>query len=242
MIPDGETQGTDPRREGSHSFPPLNSNASIAPKAPRAGTGNCFKPLFNPAPSAGGHCPQEEIGFSCPGENRNAEANARREAEAFEQGFKAGRQDACSLVQQEMAPQIELFADAFNQWNTAMTHIEDKSYLQILKMAVAIAEKILGAPPQCCTGRLGTLEDELKARMREAYGLGFKLNLNDLDALSDLMACADVHWGQWEYTTATASPEVQRGTLQVETDSRPPLDVASTLRSLEAALSEVSTK
>ena len=86
------------------------------------------------------------------------------------------------------------------------------------------------------------MKDDLKAHLRKSYHLEFMLNQNDLDALSHLTACAKVPWGQWKYIAATPGPEVQSGTLAMQTDSRTPLDLEGFLRALDASLDEVSTK
>jgi flagellar biosynthesis/type III secretory pathway protein FliH len=123
--------------------------------------------------------------------------------------------------------------------------MEDLSNHQVLKMAVAIAEKILGAPPRSCSGRLESLKADIKARMREAYQLEIKLNPGDMNALSGLMRCESVHWEQWDYITATGDADVQSGALVVAPGPRTLSADDGILRTLETSLSEgprVSTK
>lgn len=240
MISDGETNSSDPHREGSHAFPLLNNNASIDPTGTSGESGDCFKPLFHAAPMGEDHSPHKGLVVSCSAEDRNAEDSARRNG--FERGFDEGKQDACDLIQEEMAPQIKSFADALSLWNAIMMRVEDKSNLQILKMAVAIAEKILGAPPQCRTGGLESLKSDLTARMRKAYQLEFKLNPKDLDSLSDFLTSESVHWGQWDYIAVTGDAEVQRGSLRLRPGTQGLSADESIIRSLDASLSEVSTK
>lgn len=241
MISDSETKGTDQNRGESHAFPLLKNNALIAQTGSSGEPDDCFKPLYSDVPMGGNHLsPHRGLGVSCPGDGQIAEDSVRRKG--FERGFDAGRQDACSLVREEMAPQIKSFADAFSRWNATMMRAEEKSNLQILKMAVAITKKILGAAPQCSTGRLESLKADLKARMRETYRLEVRLNPDDMDALSGLMTCENVHWEQWDYIAATGDAEVQRGTLLVKPLVQTLSADGDILRSLDALLSEVSTK
>jgi hypothetical protein len=237
MISDGETKGTETQREGSHAFPLLNRKVFAGQGD---ASGDRFKPLFNTPFVQETPSPHKGLGAKCADEDRDSEDIARRKG--FELGFAAGKLDACSLAQEELAPHIRSFADAFNTWNAIMARVEEKSNLQILKMAVAIAEKILGAPPQCGPGSLESLKTDLKARMRKAYQLEIKLNPGDIDALSRLLSCENAHWDQWEYIKTTGDAEVKGGMLQVQPGPRSLPEDDSILRSLENALSEASTK
>ena len=244
MISDGETKGSDAPRGDSHAFPLLKKNTLIDPDGSSGEPGDCFKPLFNPPTIDGTLSADSGIGVSCTAEDRNSEDNHRRKG--FEHGFEAGKHEACSLVKAEMAPQIKSFADAFSLWNTAMMRAEDLSHHQILNMAVAIAEKILGTLPQSRTGTLESLKADIKARMREAYQLELKLNPGDMNALSGLMSCENVQWEQWDYIAATDDADVQGGALMVASGPRTLSADDGILRSLDALLSEgpeqVSTK
>jgi hypothetical protein len=237
MISDGETKGTETQRDASHAFPLLNKNAFIGKTD---ASGDRFKPLFNASPTQGNPSPHKGLGANCAGEDRESEDMVRRKS--FELGLDAGKLDACSLVQEKLAPQIRSFADAFNTWNAIMTRVEEESNLQILKIAVAVAEKILGTPPQCCPSSLESLKTDLKVRARKAYQLELNLNPRDIDALSRLLSCENVHWEQWEYIKAIGDAEVKRGGVQVQPGPRALPADDSILRSLENVLSEVSTK
>lgn len=233
MISDGETKGSDSHGGGSHAFPLLKNTASVDP----TGTSNdCFKPLFKPTSTDGNLSAIRGIGVPGPGGEQDSEDTARREG--FDRGFDAGKQDACSLVKEEMAPQIKSFADAFSLWNATMMRVEEKSNLQILKMAVAIAEKILGAPPRCCNDKLESLKADLSARRRNAYQLQLKLNPQDMDALAGMIACENAQWAQWDYIAATSDADVQRGALVADPGSQALSADDGILRSLDASLSE----
>jgi hypothetical protein len=240
MIFDSETKGSPSHSEESHCFPLL-SNSPINAKNGSANSGcDCFKPLFNKVCADGTISPHRGLSVHSSDSSRNSEDQARRQG--FKRGFDAGQQDACSLVRQEMAPQVKSFADAFNQLNEIMIRVQENSNLQIMKMAVSIAEKILSDPPECSTGRLGALKTELTELMCKAYQLTLKLNPKDMDVLSGLIASEHVHWGQWEYITAAGDAEVQNGSLQVQPGPQTVLADDGILLSLDDILTEVSTK
>jgi hypothetical protein len=241
MIQDAETKHADAHREqSSHTFPLLEKSSLIDRTGAPGEPGDCFKPLFD-STTIGEHAtPYRDLSVSCRKDEPDTEEMVRRKC--FERGFDAGKQDACSLVREETAPRLNSFAGAFDRWNGIMTRIEENACLQTVKMALAIAEKILGAPARCATGGLESLEAELKARMRQAYQLDLRMNPDDMAALSELLACAGVHWRQWDYITATGDETVQTGGVQATPDAPTLLIGDAILRSLDALLSEVSTK
>jgi hypothetical protein len=236
MISDGETKGSSPHSEESHSFPLLSNSPINAKNDSSNSRGDCFKPLFNNVCMDGKISPHRGFGVHGSDDNLDSEDQVRRQG--FERGFDAGKQDACNLVRQEMTPQIKSFADAFNRWNEIMIRAEENSNLQILKMAVSIAEKILGDAPECSTGRLGSLKAELTALMRNAYLLELILNPKDMDALSEWMACEHVHWSQWDYITAAGDPGLQSGSVLVQSGSQTILADDGIIRAMDAALTE----
>ena len=243
MISDSETKGSDPQRGGSHCFPLLNDTL-VDPAGSSGDSVGTFKPLFNSSTIDEKMSACSGIGVSCPDEDQNTEDTVRQKG--YERGFDAGKQDACSLVQEEAAPQIKSFSEAFSLWNANMMRAEEEACLHILKMSAAIAEKILGAPPQCCTDKLESVKADLSARMRKAYQLELKLNPKDMDTLSGMIGCGNVHWEHWEYITATRDTDVQTGSLSVASDTQGLSVDDGILRALDASLSQgpehVSTK
>jgi hypothetical protein len=236
MISDGETKGSSPHSEESHSFPLLSNSPINAKNDSSNSRGDCFKPLFNNVCMDGKISPHRGFGVHGSDDNLDSEDQVRRQG--FERGFDAGKQDACSLVRQGMAPQVKSFADVFNRWNEIMIRAEENSNLQILKMAVSIAEKILGDAPQCGTGKLDALKTELAEMMRKAYHLELKLNPEDMDALSRLMGCENAHWDHWDYVTAAEDPEVPKGSVLVQPGPQTISADDEILLSLDAALAE----
>jgi hypothetical protein len=242
MISEGETKAPDPRRGESHVFPLLDNDALIRQSDSSSSEENldCFKPMYESGSMD--ECPSAPkcLSISRSDVDRDSEESLRRKS--FDCGFDAGRQDACSMVRDEMAPQVKSFADDFSLWDAVMLRVEEKSNLQILKMAVAIAEKIIGAPPQSIPGGLEGLRDDLSSRMRKAYQIEVKLNPADMEALTGFLACGKVPWEEWHYIRATSDIELQRGELSVQTGAQDLSSDDGVLRSLDASLSEVSTK
>ena len=239
MISDGESKDSSSPRDESHAFPLLNKGP-LNDKADTSIGRSCFKPLFGNTRGSGTLSPHKGLSASCASVESESEDRARRKG--FEQGFQTGSQEACSLVREKAAPQIKSFADAFSQWNEIMMRIERNSSLQILRLAVSIAEKILGNAPEGGADVFDKLKEELKEQMREAYRLEFKLNAEDMAALSKLMACENAGWEQWRFITATEEAGVQNGFLRVQPGPRTITGDDRILRALDAALAHVSTK
>ena len=240
MISDGAAKSTDRSSEKSHSFPLLDKSTGNVGAGASHHRHECFKPLFDNVPSNAPISPHKGFGVSLREDDQDAVDRVRQQG--FSRGFNAGSQDACSLVREEMAPQIKSIADAFNQWNAIMLRFEENANFQILAMADSIARKILGDPPKCSTGRLDSLMVELRNYMRKAYRLEFKLNPEDMDVLSAMMACEHPQWENWDYISVASDHEVQRGSLRVQTGQLTISTDDGILRSLEVLLSQVSTK
>jgi hypothetical protein len=240
MIPDGESKTPASHGDKSHCFPLLKTGALNDKNGSTQERGDCFKPLFSPAPASDTISLNKGLGTPCSNDGANSEDRAHQQG--FERGMDAGRQAACSLVRDKTAPRIKSFANALQQWNEIMKRSEQDSSLQILKLAVSIAEKILGDPPQCCADGLDPLKNDLRERLREAYLLEFKLNSEDIMALSDLMACENVHWGEWDYILASGDAGVSKGSLLVIPGPQTIMADDRILRTLDSSLSRASTK
>jgi hypothetical protein len=240
MISDGEIKGSTKGSEESHSFPLLNQDTmNVA-----AGASRCcqqsFKPLFNNGRREDPVSSRSGIGI--PQSDAVQESAERVSQEGYRRGFDAGNQDACSMVREEMAPQINSVADVFNQWNANMLRLEENSNHHILQIAVSVTEKILGRVPEGNSGSLDTLKDVLRDHIRKAYRIVFKLNPEDMDVLSALMNCEHPEWGQWDYISVQGDAEVNRGSFRMQPATHTILDEAGIIHSLEGLLSKASTK
>jgi hypothetical protein len=240
MISDGVTKSTDRSIEKPHSFPLLDKSAGNGGASASNHRNQSFKPLFDNTSLQPTITPHKGFGASGPKDMQNAVDRVRQQG--FGRGFDAGSQDACSMVREELAPQIKAVADAFNQWNAIMVRFEENSSLQILKMADSIARKILGDPPKCSAAGLDSLMVELRDHMREAYRIEFMLNPEDRDVLVTMMACEHPQWGKWDYISVNSDREFQRGSLRVQTGKQTILTDDGIIRTLEVLLSQVSTK
>jgi Flagellar assembly protein FliH len=240
MISEGVTKGHARSSEASHSFPLLNKNTLNDAASASKSRHQDFKPLFDADHLGDPVSPRSGLGVPQPDVVR--ESSERISQKGYRRGFDAGNQDACSMVREEMEPQLKSVADAFNQWNAAMLRLEVNSDRQILQVAVSVAEKILEGPPECDSGRLDSLRGALRDHMRKAYRLVFKLNPEDMDVLSALMDCEHSQWGQWDYISVEGDIEVQRGSLRVQPGTKSILTADGIIRALEVLLSKASTK
>jgi hypothetical protein len=240
MISDTDLKGSAKGSEVSHSFPLLNQNTMDDAASASRCRHQAFKPLFNNSRREDTISSRSGIGIPQP--DPIQESAEQVSQEGYHRGFDAGNQDACNMVREEMAPQINSVADAFNQWNANMLRREENSNHQILKMAVSVAEKILGRAPEDDSGRLDTLKDVLSDHIRKAYRLVFKLNPEDMDVLSALMNCEHPEWGRWDYISVEGDAEVKRGSVQAQPATHTILANDGIVHSLEGLLAKASTK
>ncbi len=226
----------------SHSFPSLNDELISKSNLPDKSC-NIFKPLFRDACHYNTLGSQSGMGASQAINAHDSEDQVHQKG--LKRGFEVGRQDACSLARQEMAPEIKTFATALGQLSEGLVRIEKISCQKILETARSIAEKILGGAPNISAEALSTLKVELKGLMIRSYQLQLMLNCEDMAALSEFMVCENPQWQDCEYIKLDSDAQVQRGALLTQPSDRPMScddSLCELTLSLENMLAEVSTK
>jgi len=231
------------RSEMSHSFPSLNNDKLISKSNLSDKSCNLFKPLFRNACHDNNLSPQRGMGASQAINVQDSEDQVHQKG--LQRGFEAGRQETCSLIRQEMMPEIKTFATVFGQLNEGLVRIEKISCQKILETALNIAEKILGGTPNTSAEALSTLRVELKGQMIRSYQLQLMLNCEDMAALSEFMVCENPQWQDCEYIKMDSDAQVQRGALLSQPSDQPMScddSLCELTFSLENILAAVSTK
>lgn len=220
------------QKEKTHAFPML--HAASACQSEKSGA-NCavFKPLYKSA---------------SPGNNGATRGESAPESEeqirkkGFQRGFAAGRQDACTLTQEEIGPDAKEFAIEFSQLKNCLHKIEENTSQSVLSMALSMVEKILGAAPDLKIEDLAHLTDELKDRMNESYQFRLGLNHEDLEILSQFMDCEVPQWQQSSAILLDGDASVKRGFIKTTPSLAAPMSIDVLVQSLEKILADVSTK
>ena len=218
----------------AHNFPELNGDRLSKNRAvSRKDEGADFKPLYQ----SDRHCPQ-----SLKAADASGAVDQVRE-KGYAQGFEAGCKDACLLVQQEITPAIRALSEGLIQLEGFVDDLAQNSAVHISKMALRIAEKILGEPPHLTMADLDFFADDLKHQMAESCRLDLLLNPDDKNNLTQLLAAENSQSSQApSIITIKDGGDVQSGSLQAERDPRSLFfdDILS--KSLSNILTKASTK
>lgn len=237
MTPNSDAVSPEHRNEKPHAFPALRGMAAFNSSGPQA-IRNCFRPLFQDA--CGHLAPQRDPVCAQVDDTQDSEEHVRKAG--IQRGIDAGREDACKLTRQEIAPEIKAFLIELDQMSECLVRIEENSCRQILKMALSIAENILGGAPGCTAEGLVSLKAELKDRMSKLYRLELMLNPEDLHMLSEFMVCEKHQWQEYGDIKLDGSAQIERGSLLAQAGAQPVAVDDTLTQSLDAMLDKASTK
>jgi len=237
MAPGNDSVSPEPRSEKSHTFPALHGRSACDSNDPRAAR-NSFKPLFQD--ECAHLAPQSVPGSAQAEDTRDSEEHVRQAG--LQRGIDAGRDDACKLTRQEIAPEIKAFLIELDQMSECLVRIEERSCRQIFKMALSIAENILGGAPSCTVEGLAPLQAELKDRLAQLYRLELTLNPEDLHTLSEFMACEKIKWQEYGNIKLEGAARIEKGSLLTQAHAKPAAVDDLLTQSLDALLDKASTK
>ena len=222
-----------------HSFPSMDGACAMSAEG-SDDIRDCFKPLFRDGCVHDAILPQGGLGTSQADENQNSEEYVRQLG--FDQGRDAGRQEACRLTQQAVAPEIKAFATELHQLNEYLVRNEEYLIHQIQQMAAAIAKNILGGTPRISAESLSAIEAELKVQLVKFYQFKLMLSTEEMDAFSRIMAHENPRWQNCSYIHVGADPQVQNGSVQPQPGLQTISADGAWIQSLDNMLAKVSTK
>ena len=215
-----------------HRFPDLGKAASCIPSPSGGDNHSTFKPLYQAS--------IEGLQTGQPDETLDHLVQARQIQ--YQAGFDEGRQNACLLDREQMAPEVAAFAEACMYLSQYAEQLQTQSCNQICMMAVQLAEKILGRPPSLTPEDLSRFRAELKRQMSGLYQLKLGLNPEERHQLLHLMAEQGTNWKAGaSMITIEAEADIEIGVLKALQNPEPlPLNhILSEL--LNQILAEAST-
>ena len=172
-----------------------------------------FRPLYQ---STGGTTGGHPIDFR--DKKRSDGTNPLEEAKgkSYNRGFEAGKAEGCKIVQQELGAPITQFRNENDLFLEYYTRITDTYSDEIVNLALAIAQRVLGDPPGLNLERLEQIRRQLKSFLKAQYQLSVKLNCDDLKALSETMECNDPQWNQSAALNIIGDADIQKGEMHLE--------------------------
>lgn len=167
----------------SHRFPNLADGGSKFCSEAGAADRDQFQPLFHKATASSAHPALDDR--AADDDNQMEQARQR----GYDNGFEAGRQDACQMANNLLAPHVDGFRQALGRLASYQQNIADHASTHMIKLAVAIAERITGADVLVTVADLQQLRDTLIDAICKRYVLQLRYHPQDLSNLQHLMEC-----------------------------------------------------
>lgn len=165
---------------------------------------NSFRPMFQPQDKVSG--------------NHNAAGGGHETLEQirkkrFVEGLEAGKAEACKIVQKELESPIHQFLNENDRYSDCFSHITNNYSNHIVELALTIVKKILGDPTQVQSEHLEPISQQLQLMLTEQYRLSAKFNHDDIEALTEVLACVRPQWKQADALDIMGDDETRQGQM-----------------------------
>ena len=194
-----------------HCFPNFHG-ARRADVAARDDTGSSFQPLYRDSADPSGR--SVSPGIKAAKMPADKEAHHSILQQYYQQGLEVGKKDACSMVQESLAPHVRVFGDSLKTLSRDLQKHVSAAGPGITALALAIAEKILGITVQGDPSRLQIIQDRLQTALDGVYRIKLMMNPKDFETLTDLTGCAELTGADQQAVPVSANPAVERGAIQ----------------------------
>jgi flagellar biosynthesis/type III secretory pathway protein FliH len=192
----------------SHRFPNLADGVRTPCSDAGAADCNRFQPLFHGAKASNANPALDDAAAN---DNRQMEQARQR---GYDNGLKAGRQDACRKANNLLAPHLDGFRQELERLESYRQKIADHAGTHMLKLAVAIAERIMGAHVHVTVTDLQPLRPALIDAIFKRYELHLRYHPQDLSNLQHLMECnGESRWRTDSGLSIEEDPNVTQGAL-----------------------------
>jgi flagellar biosynthesis/type III secretory pathway protein FliH len=149
--------------------------------------------------------------------DRTADDNSQMEQarqRGYQNGFEAGRQDACQMANNLLAPHLDGLRQELDRLASYQENIADHASTHMIKLAVAIAERIIGDEVQVTVADLQQLRPTLIEAICKRYQLHLRYHPQDLSNLDHLMACkGENQWHKDRGLNIEKDPKVAQGAM-----------------------------
>ena len=177
----GEESQAPPSGAASHRFPNLGGDGEAFCSDVGTAERDQFQPLFHGATASSADSASDD---------RSAENNHQMEQarqRGYDNGFESGRQDARQMADNLIAPHVDSFRQALERLASYRQNIADHASTHMIKLAVAIAERIMGADVHVTVADLQQLRHTLIDAICNRYELHLRYHPQDLSNLQHLM-------------------------------------------------------
>lgn len=134
---------------------------------------------------------------------------------SFNKGFEAGKAEACKIVQKELDTPIRQFLDETDRYTHCFTQITDSHSNQIVRLALAVAKRVLGDAFQLDPDRHESMCRQMHSFLTRQYQLNVKFNCEDTQSLNELLVCVNPRWNQSPALNVASDVETQKGRINL---------------------------
>lgn len=165
----------------SHRFPNFADGGRIFCSEASAADRDPFQPLFHGATASSAHTALDDRAAD---DNDQMEQARQR---GYDNGFEAGRQDGCQMADNLLAPHVDDFRQEVERLASYQQNIADHASTHMIKLAVAIAERIMGIDVHVTVADLQQLRHTLIEAIYKRYELHLRYHPQDLSDLQHLL-------------------------------------------------------
>ncbi len=180
----------------AHQFPDITQQPSAVHDPASSDRRDLFRPLYHDA---------DACDTSADDHGRDDDAQGKLEQvrqKGYQDGFEAGRQDACQLANNLLEPHVSQFHQNIEQLTAYQNHLADHASAHMLRLAIAIAERVMDDGIQTGVEDLKDMRPTLIAAMCKRHQLRLRYHPRDLADLQQLMLCRGE--AQWQSTNGVS--------------------------------------
>lgn len=192
----------------SHRFPNLAEDGKAVCSETSAAERDQFQPLFHGVTASGA---DPALDDRTADNNHQMEQSRQR---GYDNGFEAGRQDTRRMADNLLAPHVDGFRQECERLASYGQNIADHASTQMIKMAVAIAERIMGADVHVTVADLQQLRHTLIDAVCKRYRLHLRCHPQDLSNIQRLLECkGENRWRTDDCLSIEEDPDVAQGAM-----------------------------
>lgn len=155
----------------------------------------------------------------------------------YERGYADGREDACALVQNDLAPIIDDLQRTLAHSAKAGKEIARTYSINSLKLALAIVEKITGEASLFSLKDLSAAQSIINEKLLDSFGLNLRLSPDDHRRIENLSACNNhLDWKVFSHLHISSDAGIKSGAVQSITQ---PINLHTIQEEIETALDSV---
>ena len=144
----------------------------------------------------------------------------------FQRGLEAGQQEGCRLAIATIAPGRQDLIKTYGDVAQYNQQIVTESAQHIIKLALAVVQKVLSTPSALTPEDLTGIHADLLSSIGDAYRLTLCFHPDDLESLQHVSRCTDLAWLEQSTIAIERELELPKGTVKAyhTGDQRPALE------------------